>query len=137
MELPLAPHPDWTPHNRWKKACGGFWNSSSLETTRQMEHSDIQVFSSALKLHPFLTRESQLASMAVVGWGQKPTADRTRHYAAHIIALEDGFPRSPDLGCKGAWPLSLVVDHTGIYYDAGRPSDLRAYSIFSAGKRRR
>ena len=29
-----------------------------------------------------------------------------------------------DLGCKGAQPLSLVVDHTGIYYDATEPSDL-------------
>lgn len=38
--------------------------------------------------------------------------------------MEDGFLRSLDLGCKGAQPLSLVVDHTGIYYDAGEASDL-------------
>lgn len=62
------------------------------------------------------------------GWGHKPTADKARRYAArhHLpyIALEDGFLRSLDLGCKGAQPLSLVVDHTGIYYNAGEPSDL-------------
>lgn len=64
----------------------------------------------------------------VLGWGHKPTADKARRYAAEhdlpYIALEDGFLRSLDLGCKGARPLSLVVDHTGIYYDAGGPSDL-------------
>ena len=38
--------------------------------------------------------------------------------------MEDGFLRSLDVGCKGVQPLSLVVDHTGIYYDAGEPSDL-------------
>ncbi|WP_239407078.1 capsular polysaccharide biosynthesis protein, partial [Desulfovibrio sp. An276] len=64
----------------------------------------------------------------VIGWGHKPTAYKARHYAAKhnlpYIALEDGFLRSLDLGCKGAQPLSLVVDHTGIYYDATEPSDL-------------
>lgn len=89
-------------------------------------------FSSALKrnqsLEAFLTREMQFASTMVVGWGHKPTADKARRYAAQhnlpYIALEDGFLRSLDLGCKGAQPLSLVVDHSGIYYDAGEPSDL-------------
>ena len=41
----------------------------------------------------------------VVGWGHKPTADKARDYAAKhnlpYIALEDGFLRSLDLGCKG------------------------------------
>ncbi len=64
----------------------------------------------------------------VLGWGHKPTADRARRYAAarHLpyIALEDGFLRSLDLGCNGAAPLSLVIDQSGIYYDAGGPSDL-------------
>ena len=64
----------------------------------------------------------------VIGWGHKPTADKARCYALKYnlpyIALEDGFLRSLDLGCKGAQPLSLVVDHTGIYYDATEPSDL-------------
>ena len=68
------------------------------------------------------------SSNFVIGWGHKPTADKARRYAAQhylpYIALEDGFLRSLDLGCKGAQPLSLVVDHTGIYYDATEPSDL-------------
>ena len=65
---------------------------------------------------------------AVAGWGHKPTSDRARHYAAEhglpYIAVEDGFLRSLRLGCEGAELLSLVVDHTGIYYDATGPSDL-------------
>ncbi|WP_288229471.1 capsular polysaccharide biosynthesis protein [uncultured Desulfovibrio sp.] len=76
----------------------------------------------------FLEQENQLPYIIVLGWGLKPTADKARRYAAQhnlpYIALEDGFLRSLNLGCKGAQPLSLVVDHTGIYYDAGEPSDL-------------
>lgn len=72
--------------------------------------------------------KDNLSSSFVLGWGHKPTADKARRYAARhnlpYIALEDGFLRSLDLGCKGAQPLSLVVDHTGIYYDATEPSDL-------------
>ena len=72
--------------------------------------------------------KENFSSSFVLGWGHKPTADKARRYAARhnlpYIALEDGFLRSLDLGCKGAQPLSLVVDHTGIYYDAGEPSDL-------------
>lgn len=79
-------------------------------------------------LQSFLTWERQFARTAIVGWGHKPTADKARCYALKhnlpYIALEDGFLRSLDLGCKGAQPLSLVVDHTGIYYDATEPSDL-------------
>lgn len=67
-------------------------------------------------------------SNIVIGWGHKHTANKARRYAAQhylpYIALEDGFLRSLDLGCKGAQPLSLVADHTGIYYDANEPSDL-------------
>ncbi|WP_239407037.1 capsular polysaccharide biosynthesis protein [Desulfovibrio sp. An276] len=63
-----------------------------------------------------------------IGWGHKITANKARRYAAQhnlpYIALEDGFLRSLDLGCSGVQPLSLVIDHTGIYYDATEPSDL-------------
>lgn len=92
----------------------------------------LKYFSSSLKcnqsLRAFLTQENQLSSTMIAGWGHKPTADKARRFAAEhglpYIALEDGFLRSLDLGCKGAQPLSLVVDHTGIYYDASTPSDL-------------
>lgn len=65
---------------------------------------------------------------AVIGWGFKPTAKRARDYAKRhgltYVALEDGFIRSLGLGVHGYQPHSMVVDHTGIYYDASRPSDL-------------
>lgn len=64
----------------------------------------------------------------VVGWGHKPTADRARAFAAKhalpYLALEDGFLRSLRLGCEGESPLSLSLDGTGVYYDAGAQSDL-------------
>lgn len=67
------------------------------------------------------------------GWGHKPTADKVRKRAAHerkpYIALEDGFLRSFGLG--DAPPLSLVLDRSGIYYDATAPSDLE--SMLEAG----
>lgn len=65
---------------------------------------------------------------AVAGWGRRKTSARARAQAARsglpFLAVEDGFLRSLDLGVRGARPLSLVVDKSGIYYDANRPSDL-------------
>lgn len=67
---------------------------------------------------------------SIAGWGVKPTARRARRIAAArglpYIALEDGFLRSLDLGVAGAPSHSLVVDYSGIYYDATRPSDLES-----------
>ena len=85
------------------------------------------ILSQGIKRIPHLTSFFE-GEGCVVGWGHKPTADNARRYAEehHLpyVALEDGFLRSLDLGCKGAPPLSLVVDHCGIYYDATGPSDL-------------
>ncbi len=92
-------------------------------------------FSRIPHLAAFLGGEVRLAGKeqggepcAVAGWGHKPTAEKARRYATEhalpYIAVEDGFLRSLNLGCEGADPLSLVVDHTGIYYDATAPSDL-------------
>ena len=67
---------------------------------------------------------------AVTVWGEKDglSQRRARSFARRealpLWRLEDGFLRSLDLGGRGAAPLSLVLDRSGIYYDAGRPSDL-------------
>jgi capsular polysaccharide export protein len=62
---------------------------------------------------------------AIVGWGHKPTARAARDFAREqgvpYLALEDGFLRSVGLGGSEP-PLSLVLDDSGIYYDAGGPS---------------
>ncbi|MGY0645110.1 MAG: capsular polysaccharide export protein, LipB/KpsS family [Paraglaciecola chathamensis] len=72
----------------------------------------------------------------VVGWGFRPTSDEARRFAAKknlpYIALEDGFLRSVGLGVDGDAPHSLVVDYSGIYYDATRPSDLERFIFESA-----
>ncbi|WP_342639135.1 capsular polysaccharide biosynthesis protein [Vibrio metschnikovii] len=40
------------------------------------------------------------------------------------LSIEDGFIRSVGLGVHFNQPISLVLDRTGIYFDATRPSDL-------------
>ncbi len=45
-------------------------------------------------------------------------------FAPPAIRVEDGFLRSRGLGAELVPPLSLVTDHSGIYYDPSRPSDL-------------
>jgi len=73
-----------------------------------------------------LTRARALTHIA--GWGLKPTAERARDYARRkgipYVALEDGFLRSLGLGVEGSLSHSLIVDYSGIYYDARTPCDL-------------
>lgn len=70
---------------------------------------------------------------AVAGWGLKPTTVKARRFAAKFelpyISLEDGFLRSLGLGVNNSPIHSLIVDKTGIYYDATRASDLEALII--------
>lgn len=70
------------------------------------------------------------AAGAVLLWGEKENRSGrlarnfARDHDLPVVRLEDGFLRSLDLGCRGAAPLSLIVDEDGIYYDASRPSGL-------------
>ena len=63
----------------------------------------------------------------VVGWGHKSTAIAARRLSERCnkcyVAIEDGWIRSLKPG-DGELPRSLILDRTGIYYDAGTPSDL-------------
>ncbi len=65
---------------------------------------------------------------AWIGWGLKESGRRARRFAERdgcgVLLLEDGFLRSFGLGVRGARPLSVIVDTTGVHYDATRPSDL-------------
>lgn len=74
---------------------------------------------------------------AIAGWGHKPTAQRARDMAAkhHLpyVAFEDGFLRSVKPGNQEK-PISLVLDRTGIYYDARQPSDLECFVRRRFGK---
>src|SRR5688572_32785148 len=66
---------------------------------------------------------------AVAGWGHAPTASRARRLAGRsgkpYIAIEDGPLRSVRPG-PAQPPMSMVLDRSGIYYDAATPSDLIA-----------
>lgn len=65
----------------------------------------------------------------MAGWGHKVTADRARQLAARrnvpYIAFEDGPLRSVRPG-PGERPAAMVMDRSGIYYEARTASDLVA-----------
>ncbi|MDX2158840.1 MAG: capsular polysaccharide biosynthesis protein [Hyphomicrobiaceae bacterium] len=71
----------------------------------------------------------------IAGWGHKVTADAARLAAARFnvpyVAVEDGWLRSIHAGATEK-PRSLVVDKSGIYYNAGQPSDLEKLITTSA-----
>ena len=65
----------------------------------------------------------------VVAWGMKADdafAAAVRRRGGRFSRLEDGFVRSVGLGSNFLFPWSLCLDDTGLYYQAGRPSDLEA-----------
>ncbi|MGY0585785.1 MAG: capsular polysaccharide biosynthesis protein [Paraglaciecola chathamensis] len=66
-------------------------------------------------------RDSQCIRL---GWGRKKSGLNAVRLAAECVLLEDGFLRSLGLASMGYEPCSLVLDNTGIYYDASSPSDL-------------
>jgi capsular polysaccharide export protein len=72
----------------------------------------------------------------VIGWGHKATAASARRLAKRnekpYVAIEDGWVRSLRPGSREL-PRSLILDHSGIYYDAAIPSDLERLITASAG----
>lgn len=78
-------------------------------------------------LEPKRARWRAGPSGAVAGWGHKPSANRARAAAQRhglpYLAFEDGFLRSLRPGPVQR-PVSMIMDRSGIYYDARQPSDL-------------
>lgn len=80
---------------------------------------------------------------SVVAWSSRDVARAERFAAAQgvpLVRMEDGFLRSVGLGSDLNEPLSLVLDRSGIYYDATRPSDLETYletHVFTDAERAR
>ncbi len=64
----------------------------------------------------------------VLVWGHSPYAPRGEAIAdatgAALVRVEDAFLRSLRTGREGDAPLGLVIDRSGMYFDASRPSDL-------------
>jgi len=67
------------------------------------------------------------SATACVVWGIRGEAlwrQKARQRKIPLWRMEDGFLRSSGLGSDLLPPLSLVLDKTGIYYDATRSNDL-------------
>ncbi|MEJ6389651.1 capsular polysaccharide biosynthesis protein [Gymnodinialimonas ulvae] len=66
----------------------------------------------------------------VIVWGHSPYAPRGAAMAAAtgaaLVRVEDAFLRSLFPGRSGEPPLGLVIDRSGMYFDASRPSDLES-----------
>lgn len=61
-------------------------------------------------------------------WGRAPTAHRGESVAARqgapLLRVEDAFLRSVHPGRSGEPPLGLLLDRSGVHFDAAQPSDL-------------
>jgi len=99
----------------------------------------IGVFSSGIKKIPtlstFLNADQIFYSPstakkinAIVGWGRKENTNKAIEFAAQhklpYLILEDGFLHSCGQGVLGDISCSMIIDRTGIYYDATKTSDL-------------
>jgi len=62
---------------------------------------------------------------AIVVWGAKARKEvESICKDVEVLCVEDGFIRSVGLGAEFVPPMSIVIDKTGIYYDATQESDL-------------
>ncbi len=73
--------------------------------------------------------QTPAAGAALVLWGRRAPPPGFKAALAAVppptlVRLEDGFLRSVGLGADLVRPLSWVMDRSGLYYDAGSPSDL-------------
>ncbi|TMV58933.1 capsular polysaccharide biosynthesis protein, partial [Thioclava sp. BHET1] len=61
-------------------------------------------------------------------WGRSPIAPRGERVAARrgagLVRIEDAFLRSIRPGRMGDGPTGLLIDHSGVHFDASHPSDL-------------
>ncbi len=61
-------------------------------------------------------------------WGRSPLSARGEAMAAQsgaaLVRIEDAFLRSVHPGRAGGAPLGLMIDRTGVHFDASAPSDL-------------
>jgi len=67
---------------------------------------------------------SQVPYGAVVAaWGRHKISD-VEAQGLNVVRVEDGFLRSVGLGADLIRPISWVLDRSGMYFDASKPSDL-------------
>jgi capsular polysaccharide export protein len=59
----------------------------------------------------------------VAAWGRHEISD-VEAQGFNVVRVEDGFLRSVGLGADLIRPISWVLDRSGMYFDASKPSDL-------------
>lgn len=72
--------------------------------------------------------KQQYPELVVLGWGFRPSTHKARHWAEQqqlpFWQLEEGFLAYLGHPALNDRRFSLILDKTGIYYDARQPSDL-------------
>ncbi|MEE9332757.1 MAG: capsular polysaccharide biosynthesis protein [Granulosicoccaceae bacterium] len=67
---------------------------------------------------------------SVIVWGRKSNTAAAKEYAKRnnlpLIYLEDGWLRTSSLNAHTRSCYSLLIDHTGVYYDVSQPSDIES-----------
>lgn len=118
-----------------QKACDSAFAgiTTVLGVKRHKQHNIRRLFTSrwgTLRFaedSPQLLRQVAAEGGRVLVWAAREPVD-LRHRAAAlgvpVWRVEDGFLRSCGLGVNNSPALSLVLDRTGIHYDAATPSDL-------------
>ncbi|WP_186698772.1 capsular polysaccharide biosynthesis protein [Cyanobium sp. NS01] len=94
-----------------------------------------------LRFRPFHARPTREAGWRSLVWGNRVGLG-LRKAGSPLIHAEDGFLRSVGQGWWLRWvpPVSWVVDHSGIYYDASCACDLETFLAqhrFTAAQRQR
>jgi capsular polysaccharide export protein len=80
-------------------------------------------FLGAKRVHRVAGARPVPAGATLYVWGSCPVP-RDLATRLDVVRVEDGFLRSVGLGADLVRPLSWVLDHSGIYYDASSSSDL-------------
>lgn len=115
---------DWRRHldgNRGLAAASGmaFWKREAIR----------RFLWDGVRSPPFLSAEKGLRRArkrggALAVWPSRVSSEVLAQGDVTIAKVEDGFLRSKGLGAELHPPGSVVVDRSGIYYDARRPSDM-------------
>ncbi|QTF91799.1 capsular polysaccharide biosynthesis protein [Halomonas sp. BM-2019] len=105
----------WTAggFSRWKRGFVGNFLGPAAHLTHYAESR------AALEAAPPGSRHLAWASRV-----DDALDEQCRQCRVTLARMEDGFIRSVGLGVDLERPLSLVIDHLGIYYDPSRPSEL-------------
>jgi capsular polysaccharide export protein len=130
----LALQRRWFAENAGQVYCLGFrpWKRRFVRDFLRSPDSEVR-FCRSLGV----ARRGGLGNKAddrILVWGVTEPVE-VREFAAErripLWRMEDGFLRSAGLGSDLTRPASLVVDHSGIYFDPAQPSDLE--KILEAG----